>query len=134
VALCGGLGLLMLWWRPGPQLWIGVRTPWTYADRDLWRKSWTHAAVLLLAMGLGAALHWLLFWIATAALLLWCLGYPLYGYRRKYGTLRYWKDSGWMDYRPVVRCLHCGHFQKLRDDGELPVAICENCGLICRSQ
>ena len=131
--LCGGLGLLMLFWRAGPNLWIGVRTPWSYADRDIWQKSWKHAAVLLLAMAAGALLNWLLFGIATAALIGWSLGYPLYAYRRKYGTLRFWKDLGWLDYRPVVRCRHCGHFQKLRDDAELPVAVCESCGRICRS-
>jgi hypothetical protein len=133
-AVLGGLGLLMLYWRPGPNMWIGVRTPWSLADREIWDKSWNHSAVLLLAMAAGALTYWLLFGIAWAALILWAIGYPIYAYRRKYGTLRFWKDLGWVDYRPVVRCRHCGHYQKLRSAAEQPVAICEACGHLCRSQ
>jgi hypothetical protein len=126
--------LFMLFWRLGPNMWIGVRTPWSLADREIWDKSWLHAALLLLAMAAGALAHWLIFWLAAAVMILWCLGYPLWVYRRKYGTLRFWKDQGWVDYRPVVRCRHCGHQQKLRDALDLRVAICESCGRICRSQ
>jgi hypothetical protein len=130
--LCGGLGLLMLLWRHRPNWWIGVRTPWTYADREIWDKSWIHAAVLLLAMSLGALVHRLLFWAATAALLIWCIGYPMLAYRRKYGTLRFWKDTGWIDYRPVARCLHCGHLQKLPFGADPAACQCGACGRSCR--
>jgi len=34
----------------------------------------------------------------------------------------------------VVRCRHCGHFQKLADEGELPSCTCEACGRPCRSR
>jgi hypothetical protein len=34
----------------------------------------------------------------------------------------------------VVRCRHCGHFQKLAEASELPAAMCESCGLAPRSK
>ena len=123
----------MFFWHPGANCWIGVRTPWSFADREIWRNSWKHSAVLLLAMALGALSSWWFFWIATGVLLIWSLGYPPYVYHRKYGTLRYWKDIGCVDYRPAVRCPHYGHLQMLQEDSELPVASCAACGLICRS-
>lgn len=131
---CGGLGLLMLLWRPGPRWWIGVRLPWTFADRQLWDKSWRLAAMFLLGMGIGIMVSFKFFLIGLIHLTVLALLYPIVLYRFKYGTWRYWKDLGWLDYHPAVRCAHCGHIQKLRDENDLPVAVCEACGLMCRSR
>jgi hypothetical protein len=133
LVVCGGLGLLMLLWRPGPRWWIGVRLPWTFADRRIWDKSWRLAAIFLLGMGLGIMVSFKFFLIGLIHLTVLAILYPVWLYRRKYGTWRFWKDVGWIDYRPVVRCQHCGHFQKLRDETELPAAVCEACGHVCRS-
>jgi hypothetical protein len=111
---------------------MGVRLPWTLADREIWDKSWRLAAVFLVGMGLGAQISWHFFVIATAHLIILGILYPLYLYRRKYGTLKYWKDVGWCDYHPVVRCANCGHLQKLADAGHLSGVKCENCGRPCR--
>ena len=46
----GGLGVYMLLRRHGPNLWIGVRLPWTFADRAIWDKSWRLSATFLLGM------------------------------------------------------------------------------------
>ncbi|MCX5888793.1 MAG: hypothetical protein NTY36_05000, partial [Deltaproteobacteria bacterium] len=79
-------------------------------------------------------ISWRAFYISTAHLLgLSCL-YTVLLYRWKYGTWRFWKDTGWIDYHPVVRCTHCGHFQRLRDETELAAASCEACGHLSRSQ
>jgi len=94
----------MLLWRKGPNWWIGVRIPWTYADRQIWDKSWRLAAMFLLGMGMGALISWKFFFIMVAHLVILGILYPIWLYRRKYGTLRYWKDLGWIDYRPVARC------------------------------
>ncbi len=124
----------MLFWQPGPNLWFGVRLPWTLADTYIWKKSWRLASRLLMVMGVTALISWRALLISTAHLIgLTCL-YTVLLYRWKYGTWRFWKDLGWIDYRPVVRCTHCGHFQKLRDESELPVAVCEACGHLARSQ
>ncbi|AEB10304.1 SdpI family protein [Desulfobacca acetoxidans] len=125
--LCG-LSILMLCWHPGPNAWIGVRLPWTYADRELWDTSWRLGIVLVLGMGLGAFISWQVFIAATVVLLGVSLGCPMVIYYRKYGTLRFWKDQGWIAYHPVVRCRHCGHYQKLPDDAALSTAQCEACG------
>ena len=110
----------MLFWQPGPNLWVGVRLPWTLADRAIWRKSWRLASRLLMVMGITVLISWRAFLISTIHLVgLTCL-YTALRYRWKYGTWRFWKDLGWIDFRPVVRCRHCGHFQKLRDEWELP--------------
>jgi hypothetical protein len=126
--ICGGLGIYMLLRRHGPNLYIGVQLPWTCADRDIWDKSWRLAAMFLLGMGAGVLVSVKLFLIAVAHLIILGIGYPVFLYRRKYGTLRYWKDQGWIDYRPVARCRHCGHFQKLAGAFELARAACEACG------
>lgn len=126
-AVCGGLGVLMLFWRPGPNLWIGVRLPWTLADRQIWDKSWRLAAIFLTAMGVWALFHWKLFFVALAHLVILGILYPIYLYWRKYGTLRFWKDEGWLDYHPVARCRGCGHWQKLPDALALAGASCEEC-------
>ena len=102
----------MLLRRHGPNLWIGVRLPWTLADRDIWDKSWRLAAMFLLGMGAGILVSWKLFWIAVAHLIILGILYPVFLYRRKYGTLRYWKDQGWIDYRPVARCRCLRPFSK----------------------
>jgi hypothetical protein len=122
-----GLGGLMLVWHQGPNRWIGVRLPWTLADREIWDRSWRLAAVFLLGMGVGALISPKVLFISLAHLVILGLGYPVVLYRRKYGTLRFWKDSGWLDYRPVARCRHCGHFQKLEDAAALETAACEVC-------
>jgi len=127
---CGGLGILMLFWRPGPNWWIGVRTPWTFADRKIWDKAWRLAAVFLLGMGIGILISRKLFFISLLHLVILGLLYPMFLYRRKYGTLRYWKDVGWIDYRPVARCRRCGHFQKLNDGAVFKEARCEACGFV----
>jgi hypothetical protein len=131
-ALCGVQGLVMLVWNPGPNRWIGVRLPWTFADREIWDKSWRLAALLLLAMGVGAFVSFPAFIVATALLTAGCLGYPWQLYRRKYGTSRYWKDQGCKAYHPVARCTHCGHMQNLPSERDVPAARCEACGLLCR--
>jgi hypothetical protein len=124
----------MLFWQPGRNLWFGVRLPWTLADATIWKKSWRLASRLLMVMGVTVLISWRAFWISTVHLIgLSCL-YTVILFRWKYGTWRFWKEIGWIDYRPVARCAHCGHFQKLRDDSEAPVAICEACGHICRSR
>jgi hypothetical protein len=124
----------MLFWQPGPNLWFGVRLPWTLADAAIWKKSWRLASRLLMVMGVTVLFSWRAFFISTAHLIGLSFLYTVLLYRWKYGTWRFWKDIGWIDYRPVVRCSHCGHFQKLRDDRDLAVAVCEACGLMCRSQ
>ena len=126
-AVCGGLGVLMLLWRAGPNLWIGVRLPWTFADREIWNKSWRLAAIFLTGMGLWALFSWKFFFVALAHLIILGILYPIYLYRRKYGTLRFWKDMGWLDYHPVARCPGCGHWQKLPDAAALAGARCESC-------
>jgi hypothetical protein len=123
-----GLSGYMLIRRQGPNGWIGVRTPWTLADREIWDKSWLLGAVLLLGMGLGMLFSWMLFWVSLFLLIVLGLFYPPVLYRRKYGTWRFWKDTGWTDYRPAVRCRHCGNIQKLQDAGALAGAHCEACG------
>jgi hypothetical protein len=128
-AVCGLLGVVLLIWRPGPKWWIGVRTPWTYADREIWEKAWVQAGVLLLVMAGAALFSATAFFSALALFILISLLQPVYLYRRKYGTLLFWKDIGWVDYRPVVRCRHCGHIQKLEDDQHMGGASCEACGL-----
>ena len=124
----GGLGVYMLLRRHSPNLWIGVRLPWTLADRDIWDKSWRLAAMFLLGMGAGILVSLKLFWIAVAHLIILGILYPVFLYRRKYGTLRYWKDQGWIDYRPVARCGVCGHYQKLASNNDLGRVACEACG------
>ncbi|MGA7564377.1 MAG: SdpI family protein [Desulfobaccales bacterium] len=132
--LCWSVGLLMLFWQAGRNLWVGVRLPWTLADAALWKKSWRLASRLLMVMGVTVIFSWRAFFISTVHLIgLTCL-YTALRYRLKYGTWRYWKEPGWIDYRPVVRCNHCGHFQKLQDEGELPLCTCEACGRSCRSR
>jgi hypothetical protein len=49
-------------------------------------------------------------------------------YRLKYGTWRFWKKPGWINYRPVARCPRCGHFQKLASHADLDQGACEVCG------
>jgi hypothetical protein len=128
------VGLLMVFWQPGRNLWFGVRLPWTLADSYIWKKSWRLASRLLMVMGITVLISWRAFWISAAHLIgLSCL-YTVLLYRWKYGTYRFWKEIGWIDYRPVARCAHCGHFQKLRDENEAPVATCEACGHLCRSR
>jgi hypothetical protein len=123
----GGLGVYMLLRRHNPNLWIGVRLPWTFADRDIWDKSWRLAAMFLLGMGAGILVSLKLFWIMVAHLIILGILYPVFLYRRKYGTLRYWKDQGWIDYRPVARCPVCGHYQKLASNDDLGQVACETC-------
>lgn len=132
-AVLGGLSVVMWWWRPGPRWWIGVRTPWTYADRGIWDRSWRQAALLLLILAAAALIHWVLLAAAVVLLIIWSLSFPLLLYRRKYGTLRFWKDHGWTDYRPVVRCVHCGHLQNLDYGADPKRSTCEACGLSCRT-
>lgn len=127
-AVFGGLGVLMWFWRPGPRWWIGVRTPWTYADREIWDRAWNQSAVLLLVIAGAALIHWVLLIAAVAVLIIWSIGFPMLLYRRKYGTLRFWKDHGWIAYRPVARCAHCGHFQKLAGHADPAQGSCEACG------
>ena len=123
-----GLGGFMLVWRKGPNCWIGVRTPWTFADPEIWDQSWLLAVFLLLGMGLGMLFSWILFVASIVALIVLGLLVPPVLYRRKYGTWRYWKDTGWLDYHPAVKCSRCGNIQKLKEAGDLAGAHCETCG------
>ena len=117
----------MLFWRPGPNLWFGVRLPWTLADPWIWNKSWRLASRLLMVMGVTALISWRAFFISTAHLVgLTCL-YTVILYRWKYGTWRFWKSRGWINFHPVVRCVECGHFQKLHSHADLQ-GSCEVCG------
>jgi len=118
----------MVFWRPGPNLWFGVRLPWTLADPYIWTKSWRLASRLLMVMGITALISWRAFWISTAHLVALSCLYPAILYRLKYGTWRFWKEAGWIDYRPVARCRRCGHFQKLESAFELARSACEACG------
>ncbi|MBM4286201.1 MAG: SdpI family protein [Deltaproteobacteria bacterium] len=124
-----GLGLVMLAWRKGPNWWIGVRLPWTFADRQLWDRSWNFAALFLVGMGVGALLSWTIFVISLIHLLILGILYPIYLYRRKYGTLKYWKGVARLDYRPVARCSRCGHHQRLPGAEGLVGARCQVCGM-----
>lgn len=122
----------MLFWQPGPNLWFGVRLPWTLADPHIWKKSWRLASRLLMIMGVTALISWRAFFISTAHLVgLSCL-YPALLYRWKYGTFKFWKAPGWIDYRPMGRCRHCGHLQKLPFGGDQAACTCEACGWSCR--
>jgi hypothetical protein len=124
----------MVFWRPGPNPWFGVPLPWTLADNYIWNKSWRLASRLLMVMGVTALISWRAFFISSAHLVgLSCL-YTVLLYRWKYGTWRFWKDLGWIDYHPAVRCAHCGHIQKLREAEDVLVAVCEACGHLCRSR
>lgn len=125
-----GLGGVMLVWRKGPDCWIGVRLPWTFADREIWDKSWRLAAMFLVGMGVGTLASWKVFFISVAHLVILGILYPIYLYRRKYGTLRYWKDTGWPGYRPVAKCPQCGFLQKLDGAEELSNAPCKGCGAV----
>lgn len=131
-ALSGGLGLLMWFWQPGPNCWIGVRLPWTFADRALWDRSWRLASRILVIMGVNALWSWKAFFITLAHLLVLSVAWPLYLYRRKYGTLSYWKGQGCLAYRPAARCRGCGYLQKLADAAALPLSHCEACGQLLR--
>ena len=124
----------MIFWQPGRNPWFGVPLPWTLADAYIWKKSWRLASRLLMVMGITALISWRAFVISAAHLIgLSCL-YTVLLYRWKYGTWRFWKDLGWIDYHPAVRCAHCGHFQKLRQAEDVLVAVCEACGHLCRSR
>ena len=127
VILLGLAGYMVL--RPkGPNAWIGVRLPWTLADREIWDKSWLLAELMVMSMGLGALFFWPLFIISLIALIVLGLLVPPFLYYRKYGTWRFWKDLGWCDYRPAARCRRCGIIQKLENSEELAQAYCQACG------
>lgn len=126
-AVCGGMGVFMLLKRRGPNMWIGVRLPWTFADRQIWDKSWRLASIFLTGMGMWALLYWRLFFVALAHFIALGIIYPIFLYRRKYGTLRYWKDGACLGYHPMVRCPHCRHLQKLPEAAALALARCESC-------
>jgi hypothetical protein len=79
-------------------------------------------------MGAGILVSLTWFFIAAAHLIILGVLYPILLYRQKYGTLRYWKDQGWIDYRPVARCRRCGHFQKLAGPEDPGRSACEACG------
>jgi hypothetical protein len=128
------LAVVLLVWRPGPKWWIGVRLPWTFADRQIWDSSWVIAGGFCLALAVAVLFSTIAFYLTLALFFMVSMLYPMYCYRQKYGTLEFWKDVGWTGYRPVVRCSHCGHLQKLTDEAQLPAAICEACGLVCRSR
>ena len=82
----------------------------------------------LTGMAVGALFSWKIFIISVIHLIVLGILYPIFLYWRKYHTLRFWKDLGWKDYRPVARCRACGHFQKLPDAEALAAARCEACG------
>jgi uncharacterized membrane protein YfcA len=127
-AILLGLAGYMLVRRHGPNPWIGVRLPWTFADREIWDRSWLLAVGILIATGVGVLLSWTLFLVSFLALIILGVTFPLFLYYRKYGTRRFWKDPGWLEYRPAARCPRCGHIQNLQDAGELAGANCEACG------
>ncbi len=118
----------MFFWRPGPNRWLGVPLPWTYADRKLWDKSWRLCSRILMVMGVTVLISWKSFGVTSAHLVGLGALYPVLLYWLKYGTLRYWKGAGSLDYHPVVRCRHCGRLQELADAEDLPDYLCEACG------
>jgi hypothetical protein len=126
--LCLGLGGLMLAWRQGPNWWIGVRLPWTYADPEIWDQSWRLAAWLLVLLGCSALFSMAAFFAAAVLAGGLCFWHPYRLYRQKYGTWRTWKDVGWLAYRPVAQCPNCGHLDKLGAAGDLASTPCEACG------
>jgi hypothetical protein len=126
-AVCGGTGIFMLLKKRGPNYWLGVRLPWTFADRQIWDKSWRLASIFLTGMGVWALLYWRLFFVALAHFIGLGIIYPIFLYRRKYGTLRYWKDTGRLAYHPIARCRHCHHLQRLPEAAALALARCESC-------
>ena len=75
-AILLGLAVYMLVRRHGPNPWIGVRLPWTFADREIWDKSWLVAVVILIATGLGALLSWTLFIVSFLALIILGIAFP----------------------------------------------------------
>jgi hypothetical protein len=117
----------MLFWQPGPNRWIGVCLPWTFADRKIWDKSWRLVSRILLVMGITAFISWRSFAVTCAHLVGLGIFYPVLLYRLKYGTLRYWKGAARLDYHPLARCRHCGHWQKLPDAANLTESWCEAC-------
>jgi hypothetical protein len=123
-----GLAGYMLLRRHGPNPWIGVRLPWTFADREIWDKSWLLVVLIVVGMGLGVLVSWTLFIVSLIALIILGVSYPFSLYYWKYGTWRYWKDTGWLEYRPAAKCSQCGHIQKLTDAEELAGTHCGACG------
>jgi hypothetical protein len=124
----------MLFKAAGPNPWFGVRLPWTLADPAIWKKSWRLASRLFMVMGITALISWRAFFISSAHLVgLSCL-YTVLLYRLKFGTWRYWKDRGRIAYRPIGRCQHCGHWQKLPFGVDMAACRCEACGLSCRPE
>ena len=122
----------MLFWQPGPNLWFGVRLPWTLADPYIWKKSWRLASRLLMVMGVTALISWRAFWISTAHLVgLSCL-YTRAPLPLEIRHLAVLEGPGWIDYRPVVRCAHCGHFQKLASHADLARAPARPAAPNCR--
>lgn len=127
-AILLGLAAYMLVRRHGPNPWIGVRLPWTFADREIWDKSWLLAVGILIATGLGVLLSWTLFIVSFLALIILGIAFPAFLYYRKYGTWRTWKDEGWLAYHPAARCPRCGQIQKLKEGEGLAGVSCEACG------
>ncbi len=125
--VCGGTGIAMLLKRRGPNLWLGVRLPWTFADRQIWDKSWRLASIFLTGMGLWALLYWRLFFVALTHFIVLGILYPIFLYWRRYGTLRYWKEGGCLGYHPVARCRQCRHLQELPEAAAWATARCESC-------
>jgi hypothetical protein len=65
-AVFGILAVVLLLWRPGPKWWIGVRLPWTFADRQIWDTSWVMAGLFCLAIAVVVLYSPLAFYLALA--------------------------------------------------------------------
>ncbi len=128
-----GLGLYLRLRPRGPNAWVGVRLPWTFADREIWDKSWKLGADFLILMGAAALLGVKPFFLVVSLMVLGCLIYPWRLYHRKYGTSTACRGRGWTDYRPLVACRHCGHRQCLERGTPVQTVLCEACGLPCRT-
>ena len=134
-AVFGLLAVVLLVWRPGPKWWIGVRLPWTFADREIWDTSWVMAGQFCLAIAVAVLFSAMAFYLTLA--LFFMVSMRLSHILLPAKIWHCWNSGkmfGWTGYRPVVRCSHCGHLQKLKDEAQLPAAICEACGQVCRSR
>lgn len=123
---------LTFYYSDKPNRWIGVRLPWTFADQEIWEKINKAAAILLLLTALFASLGWIFFVLLALLTVIASIFGARNIYQKKYGTLRYCKGPGSMDYRPVACCAKCGHLQNLDSAASLAGARCDSCSAFLR--
>jgi hypothetical protein len=128
-AICAAFGLALVFAPPKPNGWLGVRTPWTYADESIWAASHRALGWGLIASGL----LWLVYcpagFIATVVVGAGSLLFSWWKYAARYGTGRTWNaGGGWEGYRPMAKCRACGHLTRLNSPDELATRRCDECG------